>query len=59
MRSLGYELRQSSFRVPGQPSFVTISQNSKLLQHKEQIEKAMSDLNAEGYFERLMKVYLH
>lgn len=59
MRSLGYEFRKSSFRVPGQPSFVTISRDSKLLQHKDQIEKAMSDLNAEGYFERLMKVYLH
>jgi len=58
LRSFDYSFPSASFRVPGLPSFITISQKSKLLAHKDKIENTMAELNAEGYFQRLMMVYL-
>ena len=58
MRNFGYEFRTSSFRVPGKPSFITLSHASRLLAQKDRIERAMDELKAEGYFERVMLLYL-
>jgi len=58
LRSFDYDFPSASFRVPGLPSFITISRTSRLLAHKEAIENTMAELNAEGYFQRLMMVYL-
>jgi len=57
-RDMGFNFRTASFRIPGLPSFITVSRNSRLLEHKEVIEKAMTELNAEGFFQRLISTYL-
>jgi len=58
LQHLGMDFRASTFQVPGLPSFITISRNSRLLKHKLKIEQVMSELKSEGFFERLIQVYL-
>lgn len=58
LKDLGLSFKTATFRVPGKPSFVTISRSSKLLEKQSEIEAVMTELNAEGFFERLMLTYL-
>ena len=58
LRQHGLKFNPSIFRVPGSPSFITISKKSKLIEVKRKIEKAMAELNQEGFFERLLTTYL-
>jgi polar amino acid transport system substrate-binding protein len=55
---LGMEFPKATLMIPGAPSFITLSKSSGLLQKKREIEAVMSQLNQEGYLERLMVTYL-
>ena len=57
-RRLDYDFRTATFRIPGKVSFITVSRKSSLNEHRDKIEKAMSELNTEGYFERLIQLYV-
>lgn len=58
LQRLGLSFAKASFRVPGSPSYITLSKGSGLMKHKDLIEKTMSRLNQEGFFERLMITYI-
>ena len=58
MKDLGLDFQRAMFRVPGNPSFVTVSRNSNLLSKQDDIEDVMTELSTEGFFERLMLTYL-
>ncbi|WP_162901689.1 transporter substrate-binding domain-containing protein [Breoghania sp. L-A4] len=58
LRQFGWSFTASSFRVPGTPSFITISRKSNLIKKKAKIEDVMEQLNQEGFFARLLVTYL-
>lgn len=58
MNESSWRFQVASFQVPGVPSFITISKLSTLLKKRKTLEKVMSQLQQEGFYEKLMVTYL-
>ena len=53
----GFDLEKGSLVVEGRPSFITISRKSPLLERRQEIEAALSDIKQDGTVARIVDRY--
>ncbi|MDM8554718.1 transporter substrate-binding domain-containing protein [Desulfococcaceae bacterium HSG7] len=57
VREGSHQVTKASFGMKGRPSFITISKRSTFLEKKDELEKILRGMQADGSFERIMNLY--